>query len=86
MITKINKKSSSSSSGLKVRPVNDLFRPHKYPSSSVFNGCPGLRTINKANVKVKVKFSLYLTKHHAMETHWGGGIAQRILDLGIRRR
>jgi hypothetical protein len=37
------------------------------------------------NVKVKVKLSLCLTKHHAMKTHWGsGGIAPRILDLGTR--
>jgi hypothetical protein len=33
------------------------------------------------------KFSLYLTKHHAMETYWGsGGIVPRILDLGTRWR
>jgi hypothetical protein len=24
-------------------------------------------------VKVKVKLSLYLTKHHAMKTYWGSG-------------
>jgi hypothetical protein len=36
-------------------------------------------------VMVKVKLSLWLTKHHAMKTCWGnGGIAPRILDLGIR--
>jgi hypothetical protein len=32
----------------------------------------------------KVKFFLCLTKHHAMKTYWGGGIAPRILDLGTR--
>jgi hypothetical protein len=38
-------------------------------------------------VKVKVKLSLCLTKHHAMKTYWGsGGIALSILDLGIRWR
>jgi hypothetical protein len=38
-------------------------------------------------VKVKVKLSLCLTKHHAMMTYWGsGGIAPRILDLGTRWR
>jgi hypothetical protein len=38
-------------------------------------------------IKVKVKLSLCLTKHHAMKTHWGsGGIAQRIFDLGTRLR
>jgi len=30
--------------------------------------------------------SLYLTKHHAMKTYWGGSIAPRILDLCTRRR
>jgi hypothetical protein len=38
-------------------------------------------------VKVKIKLSLYSTKHHAMKTYWGsGGIAPRILDLGTRWR
>jgi hypothetical protein len=38
-------------------------------------------------VKVKVKLSLCLTKHHAMKTYWGsGGITPRILDLGTRWR
>jgi hypothetical protein len=33
--------------------------------------------------KVKVKLSLCLTKHHAMETYGGsGGVAPSILDLG----
>jgi hypothetical protein len=36
-------------------------------------------------VKVKVKLSVCLTKHHAMETYWGsGGITPLILDLGTR--
>jgi hypothetical protein len=35
----------------------------------------------------KVKFSLCLTKHHAMKAYCGsGGIAPRILDLGTRCR
>jgi hypothetical protein len=34
-------------------------------------------------VKVKVKFSLCLTKHHAMKTYWGSrGIAPHIRDVG----
>jgi hypothetical protein len=38
-------------------------------------------------VKVKVKLSLCLTKHHAMKTYWRGeGIAPRILDHGTKRR
>jgi hypothetical protein len=38
-------------------------------------------------LKVKVKLSLCLTKHHAMKTYWGsGGIAPRILGLGTRWR
>jgi len=38
-------------------------------------------------VKVNVKLSLCLTKHHAMKTYWGiGGISPRILNLGIRWR
>jgi hypothetical protein len=38
-------------------------------------------------VKVKVKLSLCLTKHHAMKTYWeSGGIAPRILDHGTRWR
>jgi hypothetical protein len=37
--------------------------------------------------KVKVKLSLWLTKHHAMKAYWrSGGIAPRILDLGTRWR
>jgi hypothetical protein len=37
--------------------------------------------------KVKVKLSLCLTKHYAMNTYWmSGGIAPRILDLGTRWR
>jgi hypothetical protein len=41
---------------------------------------------NKVKLKVKVK-SLYLTKHHAMNTFRGSGvIAPRILDLGNRWR
>jgi hypothetical protein len=31
--------------------------------------------------------SLYLTKYHAVKTYWGsGGVAPRILHLGIRWR
>jgi hypothetical protein len=38
-------------------------------------------------VKVKVKVSLCLIKHHAMKMYWGsGGIALRIPDLGTRWR
>jgi hypothetical protein len=41
--------------------------------------------MSNAAIKVKVKLSLYLGKHHAMKTYWGsGGIAPRILDLGTR--
>jgi hypothetical protein len=37
--------------------------------------------------KVKVKLSLCLTKHHAMNTYWrSGGIAPRILNLSTRWR
>jgi len=36
-------------------------------------------------MKVKAKFSLYLTKHHAMKGCWeSGGIAPHILVLGTR--
>jgi hypothetical protein len=36
-------------------------------------------------VKVKVKSSLFSTKHHAMKTYWrNGGITPHILKLGIR--
>jgi len=42
---------------------------------------------SKQKLKVKVKFSLCLTKHQAMETYWrSGGIAPLILDLGTRCR
>jgi hypothetical protein len=41
--------------------------------------------VGKVKVKVKVKLSQCLTKHHAMKTYWGGGIAPRIPDLGTRR-
>jgi hypothetical protein len=37
-------------------------------------------------VKAKEKLSLYLTKHHAMKTYWGGGTVPRIPDLDTRRR
>jgi hypothetical protein len=38
-------------------------------------------------VRVKVKLSLCLTKHHAMKTYWvSRGIAARILDLSTRWR
>jgi hypothetical protein len=38
-------------------------------------------------LKVKVKLSLFLTKHHAMKTYWGSGvIAPRIIVLGTRWR
>jgi hypothetical protein len=41
---------------------------------------------NSSNTK-KVKWSLYLTKHHTMKGYWrSGGIASRILDLGTRWR
>jgi hypothetical protein len=37
--------------------------------------------------KVKVKMSLYLTKHHAMKKYLGTtGIAPRVLNLGTRWR
>jgi len=33
-----------------------------------------------------LRSAVCLTKHHLMKTYWGsGGIAPRILDLGIRR-
>jgi hypothetical protein len=39
------------------------------------------------HVKVKVKLSLCLTKHHVMKAYWGsGGIAPSILDFGTRWR
>jgi hypothetical protein len=39
------------------------------------------------NVKVKVKLSLDLAKHHTMKTYWGnGGTAARIINLGTRCR
>jgi hypothetical protein len=45
------------------------------------------RIILEWKVKVNVKLSPCLTKHHAMKTYWGsGGIAPRILDLGTRWR
>jgi len=32
--------------------------------------------------RLKVNFPLFLTKHHAMKTNWGGGIAAHILNIG----
>jgi hypothetical protein len=32
-------------------------------------------------LKVNVKLSLCLIKHHAMKSYWGEGIAPRILEL-----
>jgi hypothetical protein len=44
-------------------------------------------TENKNMIKIKVKLSLCLTKHHAMKAYWGSeDIAARILDLGTRWR
>jgi len=37
--------------------------------------------MEKILVNVKVKLSLWLTKHHAMKMHWGGGRAPHILNL-----
>jgi hypothetical protein len=37
-------------------------------------------------IKIKVKLSLCLTKHHAMKMYWDGGIAPHIINLGSRRR
>jgi hypothetical protein len=31
------------------------------------------------NLKVKVKLSLCLIKHHSIKTYWSGGIAPRII-------
>jgi hypothetical protein len=43
--------------------------------------------LSTESVKVKVKFSLCLTKHHATKAYWrSGGIASRILDLGTKWR
>jgi len=39
----------------------------------------------KIRKNVKVKFSLSVTKHHAMKAYWEGGrISPCILDLGSR--
>jgi hypothetical protein len=38
-------------------------------------------------VKIEVKSSCVLTRHHAQKAYWAsGGIAPRILDLGTRWR
>jgi hypothetical protein len=45
--------------------------------------------INKENLELMIKVNLFLcaTKHHAMKTYWAsGGIAPRILYLGVRWR
>jgi hypothetical protein len=56
-------------------------------SGSVFHCISEASYFPYINVKVKVKLSLCLTKHHAMKTYWGsGGIAPRILDLGTSWR
>jgi hypothetical protein len=46
---------------------------------------PLTRSSASSTSQVKVKLSLYLTKHHAIKTYGGEGIAPRILDLGTRR-
>jgi hypothetical protein len=41
--------------------------------------------IIRCGLKIKIKLSLCLTQHHAMNTYWdSGSIAPRILDLGTR--
>jgi hypothetical protein len=43
--------------------------------------------LHPSQLTIKVKLSLYLTKHHAMKACWGSGrIAPHILDLGTRLR
>jgi hypothetical protein len=37
-------------------------------------------------LKVKVKLSLCITKHHTMKTYWDEGIGPCIFDLNTRRR
>jgi hypothetical protein len=37
-------------------------------------------------MKIKMKFSLGLTKYHAHEDVWGGGIVPHILNFGARWR
>jgi hypothetical protein len=42
---------------------------------------------NSCKVKVKIKLSLCLTKHHAIKTYWeSGSTASHILDLNTRWR
>jgi hypothetical protein len=41
------------------------------------------KTVEVAEIKVKVELFLCLTKHHVMKAYWGsGGIDPRIPDLG----
>jgi hypothetical protein len=46
-----------------------------------------IATVSTQFISVKVKLSLCLTKHHAMNTYWGNGdTAPRILRPGTRGR
>jgi hypothetical protein len=59
----------------------------EFHTAAVFTPNEGTPTTGSASdvIKVKVKLSLCLTKHHSMKTYWGSGsIAPRILDLGTR--
>jgi len=53
----------------------------------VLKGRPHSHCMPTRTERMKVKLSLWLTKHHAMKTcWWSGGIAPRILDLNTRWR
>jgi hypothetical protein len=57
------------------------------PPASLEYEADRVKAVLEATVKVavNVKFSLCLTKHHAMNMYWRSGvIPQRILNLGIR--
>jgi hypothetical protein len=70
--------------GNDLKKINELERNSK--NENITDLCRGKNEFKKG-VKVKVKLSLFLTKHHAMKTYWGsGGIVPRILDLGTRWR
>jgi hypothetical protein len=57
------------------------------PQHSFYSESPLSEIIISNQTHLRLKLSLYLTKHHDMKTYWrSGGVAPRSLDLSTRLR
>jgi hypothetical protein len=92
LATQLVKKSHPSPPFMKPYPEPTIQNYTRvYPKASGLTAwsedCKWYSSLPLGTVKVKVKLSLCLTKHHTMKTYWGNrGIAPSILDLGTRWR